>query len=208
MDNTNSINTTGEINNSNIFSNTKNMIIGILCILLIISVLGSQYIIFIYNILINIVFKVLSFFGYNVGTLINSSADIVGDTAKLGIDIAEGTAHNIGDIIKNQSSAISNETKLDYVINSNNTSLPSLPPASNEKTPQIHKDEPIPDNTENPIQKPITANKNNWCLVGEYQQKRGCIEIKDNDKCLSEKLFASKQMCMQTPGIYQTQTKN
>lgn len=201
MDNTNLINTNAEISNSNIFSNTKNMIIGILCILLIISVLGTQYIVFIYNLLINTLFKVLSFFGYNVGTLINTSADIVGDTAKFGIDVAEGTAHDIGNIIQNQSSTISNETKLDSAINSKNA---SPPPSSNETTPPIHKDEPIPDNTENPIQKPITANKNNWCLVGEYQQKRGCIELKDNDKCLSDKLFSSKQLCMQTPGIYQT----
>jgi len=204
MDNSKSINTHDDINNSNIFSNKQNIIIGILSILLLISVLGSQYIVFIYNILINTLFKVLSFFGYNVGTLINSSADIVGDTAKFGIDIAEGTAHSIGNILKNQSSSISNETKLDYAINSNSTHIPPAIPSNNENTLPIHKNEPIPDNTENSIQKPITANKNNWCLVGEYQQKRGCIEIKDNDKCLSDKLFSSKQLCMQPPGIYQT----
>jgi len=197
MDNSN---TTTEINNTNIFSNTKNNIIGLLCVLLIISVLGSNYIINLFNDLINSIFQLFSFFGYTTGTLINSSAEIVGTTAKTGIDIAEGTAQNIGNILKNETSYISDEKKLDNAINLKQT---PTPPPPTPPVPPVHKGEPVPDNTENPIQKPITANKNNWCLIGEYQQKRGCIEIKDTDKCLSGQLFSSLPLCMQTPGKYQ-----
>ena len=201
MDNSN---TTTEISNSNIFSNTKNIIIIILCILLTVSVLGSVYISIIFKNIINSISQLLAFFGYTTGTLINASADIVGTSLKTGVDIAEGTAHNIGNILKNESSYISNENKLDNVINSSNAPPPPPPPPHPvEIPPPIPKDEPIPDNTENPIQKPITANKNNWCLVGEYQQKRGCIEINENDKCLSGQMFSSQQLCIQTPGKFQ-----
>jgi hypothetical protein len=44
-----------------------------------------------------------------------------------------------------------------------------------------------PSNPENPIQKPISANKTNWCLVGEYQGKR-CVEVSDSNKCMSGQL--------------------
>ena len=55
---------------------------------------------------------------------------------------------------------------------------------------------PMPSASENPIQKPISANKTNWCLIGEYQQKRGCIEIKDHDKCMSGQVFPTQKMCL------------
>lgn len=52
------------------------------------------------------------------------------------------------------------------------------------------------DTTENPIQKPITAQKNSWCLVGEYNHKRGCISVNSGDKCMSGLLFDSSNQCI------------
>lgn len=204
MDNSN---TPIEMSDNNIFSNTQNIIIIILCILLMISVLGVQYIEFILNIVKNSISQLFLFFGYTTGTLINvssdiagtaakTSIDIVGTAAKTGIDIADGTVHDIGNILKN-------ENRLDNVINSGNAYISSRSTELPTST-LLHKDDPIPDNSENSIQKPITANKNNWCLVGEYQQKRGCIEIKDTDKCLSGQVFSSQQLCIQSPGIFQS----
>ena len=57
-------------------------------------------------------------------------------------------------------------------------------------------DEPAPDTATNPIQKPITSGKTNWCLVGEYQGRRGCIEIGENDKCMSGQIFPSQYTCL------------
>ena len=57
-------------------------------------------------------------------------------------------------------------------------------------------DEPEPDTTENPIQNPISSTKSNWCLVGEYQGRRGCIEIGENDKCMSGQIFPSQYTCL------------
>jgi hypothetical protein len=43
--------------------------------------------------------QILSILGYTTGTVINKTADIVSDTTKAGIDIAEGTVQNVGDIL-------------------------------------------------------------------------------------------------------------
>jgi hypothetical protein len=56
--------------------------------------------------------------------------------------------------------------------------------------------QPMPDSTTNPIQNPITSAKTGWCLVGEYEGRRGCIAIGDQDKCLSGQVFPNQQMCL------------
>ena len=43
-----------------------------------------------------------------------------------------------------------------------------------------------------------SSKKAGWCLVGEYQGRRGCIEISDYDKCLSGKVFPNQGACMNT----------
>ena len=35
-----------------------------------------------------------------------------------------------------------------------------------------------------------------YCLVGEYHNKRGCIEVADGDKCMSGQVFPSQQLCL------------
>uniref|UniRef100_A0A6C0D1Q8 Uncharacterized protein n=1 Tax=viral metagenome TaxID=1070528 RepID=A0A6C0D1Q8_9ZZZZ len=60
----------------------------------------------------------------------------------------------------------------------------------------IINNQPMPDSTTNPIQNPIASSKTNWCLVGEYEGRRGCIAITDQDKCLSGQVFPNQQMCL------------
>ena len=45
------------------------------------------------------------------------------------------------------------------------------------------------DISENPIQKPISSNKINWCLVGEYKNKRKCIDVQDMINVCQDKFF-------------------
>ncbi len=179
------------------FSN-KNYIIITLLILLILSFLGINMLTIFGNLiqtLVNIfgplVTQVLSVFGYTAGTLIDKSADIVTDTAKTGIDIAGGTVSSIGDLLKDASRPNVDERakqQLDQSIN-----LSGQPP-----------NQPAPDTASNPIQKPISSGKTGWCLVGEYEGRRGCIEVGQADKCLSGQVFPNQKMCLNptlTPNV-------
>ena len=56
--------------------------------------------------------------------------------------------------------------------------------------------QPKEDDGSGPIQNPITSNKANWCLVGEYQGNRGCIEVDDESKCMSGQTFPTQHMCL------------
>jgi hypothetical protein len=88
----------------------KNMLIIALVILLILSFLGinllnifGDFIQTIMNIFGPLFSQILSVFGYTTGSIINKSADIVSDTAKFGIDVAEGSIQSLGDLLKNAS---------------------------------------------------------------------------------------------------------
>ena len=186
---------------SNLFS-SKNMLIGILCVLLILSFLGINLLNVLGNLLQEITrlfkplvvelwaifVKILAVFGYTTGVVLNKSADIVGDTTKTGIDIAEGTVHSVGNILMGGKGE--------------NKSLDNVLKAPSEKGPR--PEEPVPDSTENPIQNPISVNKSGWCLVGEYKGRRGCIEVSEQDKCLSGQVYPSQKLCLNpvlTPNV-------
>jgi hypothetical protein len=125
--------------------------------------------------------------GYSTGEVINKSADVTADAAKLGIDVAEGTVQDIGNLLKKGA------TELD----GSAPSKPDLDKKINTKSEPVKKpNEAKPDSSENPIQKPISSDKQNWCLIGEYQNKRGCVAVSDSDKCLSGQIFPSQQLCL------------
>jgi len=124
--------------------------------------------------------NLLSAIGYTTGTVINKTADVVSDTAKSGIDIAEGTVQDVGNLIISASGGDVTNQNLDASIN------------SSKRAKMDH----APDSTENPIQNPIVRKKGAWCLVGEYKNKRGCVEVSNANKCMSGQVFPTQKMCL------------
>lgn len=172
-------------NNIQLFSN-KNLLIIILSVLLVFSFLGinilqiiGDFLQRIIDIIKPFIYQVLSIFGYTTGTLLNTTADVVADTSKFGIDIAEGSVKNIGNLLKNTGNMIDINKK-------------------KEIDSSIYKSvsQPAPIETSHPIQTGESSSTNKWCLVGEYQQKRGCIEVTDHDKCMSGQVFPNQKMCL------------
>ena len=88
---------------------TKNFTIIVLVFLLVLSLLGIN--------LLNVAGRTLtefsellgpfirqtvSFISYNAGKFINVGADVSSDIAKFGIDIADDTAHSVGNLLQNK----------------------------------------------------------------------------------------------------------
>ena len=122
---------------------------------------------------------------YSTGWFIGKSSDIISNTSETGIDIANGAVHNGSDLLIKASKRNSNDAP---------TSIGST--ITTHKDNNHNNDEPSADKTSNPIQNPISSGKSNWCLVGEYQGRRGCIAISDSDKCMSGQIFPSQQACL------------
>lgn len=171
---------------------SKNTLIIVLGVLLLLSFLGINVLttggnivqIFadIFGPLFN---QILSLFGYTAGAIINTGADVVGDTAIAGIEIAQGSIENVGDLLIDASKTNvdpSARSSLDNIISSGNRI----------RTPNVFS----PDTSESPIQKPLSSGSSKWCLVGEYKNKRGCIEIDEHDKCMSGQIYPNQKMCI------------
>jgi hypothetical protein len=141
-----------------------------------------------------IVVNFLNALGYSAGTALDKVSDVTADVAKGGIDLADGAINNIGGLLKGSGPPTTKPKKKSPSPSpsSSSSSSSSLPPQKPTPPPE----EPSPDTSENKIQKPISSEKWNWCLVGEYQNKRGCIEITDSDKCMSGQVFPSQKMCL------------
>ncbi len=166
----------------------KNILIIVLVGLLALSFMGFNLLDYINNVIKTIIAiftpiirPILSLIGYTTGAVINKTADVVSDTAKTGIDIAEGTVQSVGDLLISASKGGVDTTQLDSALN-----------ISRQKT----VNDPDADTTANPIQNPISSNKVGWCLVGEVADKRGCIMVQDEAKCMSGQIFPSKKMCL------------
>lgn len=172
----------------------QNILIMVLVILLILSILGinlltitANFIQSFINILKPAIVLLLSALGFTTGELLNKSTEVVTEVAKGGIDVAGGAIQNVGDIL----------------ITASQGNIPAASKADLENalksggTPRYYNPENVtPDNAANPIQNPISSNKVGWCLVGEYQGKRGCVEVGEQDKCLSGQIFPNQQMCL------------
>ena len=185
----------------NMFSG-KNLVIVILTVLLVLSFLGINMLTSLGNLLqvISNIFgpliaQILSVFGYTAGAVIDTSTDIVTDVAKSGIDLAGDTIQSAAGLLKDASRGHVATDAVNQLDNSFKYGKSSkLDSVINNSKPGMNQ--PVPDASVDPIQKPITAGKVNWCLVGEYQGKRGCIEVDDDSKCMSGQVFPTQNMCL------------
>lgn len=171
------------------------VIIGLL-ILLSLSFLGINIFIIIGNFVESflkvvgpLVAQILSIFGYTTGTVLNKSADVAGDVARTGVDLAEGSLQSVGNVLRDASRKHVNPDAVSGLDSTLNTAGTTTTAAATYK-------EPAPSTTENPVQKPITSGKTGWCLVGEYEGKNGCVAVGEQDRCLSGQIFPSQVSCM------------
>ena len=91
------------------FGLSKNTIIIFLMVLVILALLGFNIFLGVGIILDrlfsgikNIFTKLLTMLGFYTGAVINTTADVVGDTAKETIDIAEGSLQSVGNLLQNR----------------------------------------------------------------------------------------------------------
>ncbi len=164
---------------------TETIIIIILSTILLLSFLGTNVLIIFgealdkLKIILNPAINEIS---DSTGKLLNTTSSVATSVGKTSLDITNSAIHNIGNLLQDN-----NVGKNQRQIN--------------------HSKDVTPSPSESPIQKNISAGKSGWCLVGEYQEKRGCIAVSDQDKCLSGQIFPDQATCLQ-PNISALQTPN
>jgi hypothetical protein len=99
--------------------------------------------------------------------------------------VASGSLRSVGDLLIKSSDEINKNVSrtpgpLDIAVNT------SAPPKT---------EEPKPNATTSPIQT-TTPSKGSWCLVGDFKEQRGCVEMREHDKCMSGQIYPSQSMCL------------
>lgn len=165
--------------------NWKNLFIIALVLLLIISFLGINILYYFADGISKILSQIWALFagllgtlGYSTGYALDKTSETVATVAKTGIDIADGTVDDVAKLLMQSSKG----SKINGVAKSES--------GSDQKTGV----QPI--DSSNPIQLPISAGKQNWCLVGEDQGARSCVLVGEYDKCMSGQIFPDKQRCI------------
>jgi hypothetical protein len=64
-----------------------------------------------------------------------------------------------------------------------------------ENKPQSNSS-PIADDSYSNIQLSNPTSKSGWCYIGEERGFRSCIEVGDNDLCMSGNIFPSQEICI------------
>jgi len=183
---------------TNMSYDSKNLIILLLLIIVVFSFLGVNLLYVsgnlletIYNIFAPFIGKILSLFGYGTGVILNETTDVVTNVSKTGIDLVGGAITDVGDLLikssgRGQGQGHNNvyQKHLDLTLN------------KSKKQQRDHSE----DTSENPIQKPISASKTGWCLIGEYENKRKCFNVNEKDTCVSGQIFPNKKACIKGKG--------
>jgi hypothetical protein len=221
-----------EDTSSTLFSN-KNIIIMILVGLLILSFLGMNIFLFIGMAVQYVVQKVgvvvttmLGWIGFYTGAAINTTADVVGDTAKAGIDIAEGTVHSVGNLLQDRDNVsgplpeqlqwnaaifethpldmntpVTDDVEQDIYEAGNYVEQVGKYAVETAKIPISIQAAPTLDDTINTappaLREPApTEPANSWCLVGEYDGRRSCMQVDSPTLCMSGQLYEKQNDCL------------
>ena len=160
-----------------------------------------------------IIILVLAFLGFNIfvylakGTQVFANiaaffAGLFGQTAaettkqivsvsatgtKAGVDVAAGTVTSAVDVTQQIASQ--------NVIQSNTNQSNELNTILNSSKPEEEGTYQA-DESSSTIQSSKSSGKSGWCFIGEDRGFRSCIEVGQNDSCMSGNIFPSQEICM------------
>jgi hypothetical protein len=190
-------------NNDGPFSSSKNTIVIIILVFVVLALIGVNLLSATGNaidtlnaMLAPTIKQVSSMLGYSAGELINTTTDVAADVAKTSVDIAKGTGHSIGNLLKDGSKGGMDESQrhaLEQALKS-----PKCPESKQCEVDSRRKDEPQPVKTTEPTVAPISSQKAKagWCYVGDIANTRGCVEMGEHNKCMSGQVFPSQTACL------------
>lgn len=153
---------------------------------------------------------------YIGGLIGNTTADVaknVTNTAatgtKAGIDLAAGTVTSAVNVTQQTAGAITGATATSSLTGSQKTNS-NAPVTSQDTTPNNplnnalkhanpQNQQPGPfaaDTATSTIQSSKSSSKSGWCYIGQEQGYRSCLQVGENDNCMSGDIFPTQEICV------------
>lgn len=141
-----------------------------------------------------IVNELYNFFGYAVTDTAKKTINVSAKGAKLGVDVVAGTATSAIDTT--QALALDD----DMPVPTENPIPTDVDSNVQRKKENNKKEKVISDDSQSVFQKSNGSKKTGWCFIGEDKGVRSCIDVRKGDKCVSNEIFPSRELCM-NPGL-------
>uniref|UniRef100_A0A6C0HQ49 Uncharacterized protein n=1 Tax=viral metagenome TaxID=1070528 RepID=A0A6C0HQ49_9ZZZZ len=157
----------------------------------------------------------IKYLGGLIGNATASVTKSVTNTAATGtkaaVDLAAGTVTTAVDVTQQTAGAITGATASSSLTGSQKTN--SNAPVSSQDTtpnnplndalknakPQGQQSGPGPfaaDDATSAIQSNKSSSKSGWCYIGQEQGYRSCLQVGENDTCMSGNIFPSQEICV------------
>lgn len=143
-------------------------------------------------------------FGNTAATVVTQTTNTAATGTKAGVDVVAGTITSGVDVAQQ---TVTGATASSSIVGSQKTSANMQPPlkqnslnnALNSATPQTQAKPPSTfsaDDATSTIQSSKSASKSGWCYIGEDRGFRSCIQVGENDTCISGDIFPSQDICV------------
>jgi len=141
-----------------------------------------------------VISSIYNFFGYAVTDTAKKTIEISAKGTKLGVDVVAGTATSAIDTT--QAIALDDDMSEPTEI-----PIPEDVDENVQKKKEVKKKvKVVSDDSQSVFQKSNSSKKAGWCFIGEDNGVRSCIDIQKGDKCVSNEIFPSRELCM-NPGL-------
>jgi len=175
---------------TNLFSSSYTIYILIFLILAVLGINIFAYLGYLTEDTIGII-RPLIFVG--ISTTSDISQDIISNSAegtKAATDIVAGTVNSAIDTTGNVLTQSSNDDELEEETVDDHDKLQKDINEDNKRS----NDVPEPDDATSKTQK--VKGKSGFCYIGEDRGFRSCIEVNENDTCMSGDIFPTEQICI------------
>lgn len=164
---------------------------------------------------------ILGLFGNTAADATKQATTTAATGTKAGVDVVAGTVISGVDVVQQTAGAVTSPTgatATSSLVNSQQTSetVPQMDAAQasqlntalNAAPPQTQPQSQLQygsgsgsgqysaDDATSSIQSSKTASKSGWCFIGEDRGFRSCIQVGENDMCMSGDIFPSQDICV------------
>lgn len=168
-------------------------------IILILSILGLNlfsYLGIATDLISRITAPILKLFGFAVAETTKTAVAVGAAGIKAGADVVSGGANVVAGTVTGGVNALENTLSSGVTRNNiDGNSIVSLNKAlSNAENKMIST--PMPDDSGSEIQRSRLSGKTGFCLVGTYNGFRTCVDVNENDQCMSGEIFPTREICI------------
>ena len=146
-----------------------------------------------------IIKEITSFFGKITGETIKHTAEVTAKGAKVGVDVAEGSVKSGIDVLEESVKELDGPVEVEEV-GEEEEEVGKVTTNGQKKEKQKQKkkkshDVPQPDDATSKTQLSKPSGKSGFCYIGEDRGVRSCMNINENDVCMSGQIFPSLEIC-------------